>query len=101
MTEMYAPTAEFKDPSFGKSAVQQTRAQTMKKYQDLQTVFLDLRDEIVNLYSADNEHVIVEFISKGTAADKNTFELPICTIFTIENNLITKDYTYYDNFEEK
>ena len=26
--------------------------------------------------------------------------MPICTIFTIENGLITKDFTYFDNFEE-
>ena len=45
--------------------------------------------------------MIVEFISTGTAEDGSQFELPICTIFTIENGKITKDFTYYDNFNEE
>lgn len=45
------------------------------------------------------KHITVESISTGTAADGSKFELPICTIFTIENGKITKDFTYYDNFQ--
>jgi len=52
------------------------------------------------MYSSGDKHVIVEFISTGTAPDNSKFELPICTIFTIENKKITKDFTYYDNFED-
>ncbi|MBX7262129.1 MAG: nuclear transport factor 2 family protein [Chitinophagales bacterium] len=52
---------------------------------------------IVNIYHA-NEHVIVEFLSKGTAPDGMKFTLPICTIFKIKNGKIVKDFTYYDNF---
>ncbi len=46
------------------------------------------------------KHITVESISTGTAADGSKFELPICTIFTIENGKITKDFTYYDNLGE-
>jgi ketosteroid isomerase-like protein len=59
-----------------------------------------LKDEVKAVYPSGENHIIVEFISTGTAPDNSKFELPICTIFTIENGKITKDFTYYDNFEE-
>ncbi|MCV9928086.1 nuclear transport factor 2 family protein [Flavobacterium sp. LS1R49] len=101
MSEMYIPTAEFKDPSLGNGIVKQTRAEIVKKYSELNQIFPDLSDKVIQVYPSGENHVIVEFVSSGTAADDSTFELPICTIFTIENGLITKDFTYYDNFEEQ
>lgn len=98
MANMYTETADFKDPSLGKGIVKQTREQTIKKYSELSQAFPDLRDSITNIYPAGEKHIVVEFISRGTAPDKTTFELPICTIFTIEKGLISKDFTYYDNF---
>jgi predicted SnoaL-like aldol condensation-catalyzing enzyme len=98
MAKMYVPNPEFKDPSLGQGVVKQSRQQIVKKYTELAAIFPDVRDSIVNMYSSGDQHIIVEFISKGTAADKSKFELPICTIFTVENGLIAKDYTYYDNF---
>lgn len=100
MANMYAPTAEFKDPSFGTEIVLQTREEIVKKYSELNEVFADIKDEIVAVYPSGEKHIIVEFVSTGTAPDDSKFELPICTIFTIENGLITKDFTYYDNFAE-
>lgn len=101
MAEMYIPTAEFKDPSLGNGIVKQTRAEIEKKYSELNHIFPDLTDKVIQIYPSGEKHVIVEFVSSGTAEDGSTFELPICTIFTIENGLITKDFTYYDNFEEQ
>jgi hypothetical protein len=98
MANMYADSADFKDPSLGQGIVKQTRKQTIDKYSALNTVFPNIKDELVNIYPSDSNHIIVEFLSTGTAADKSTFKLPICTIFTIQNGLITKDFTYYDNF---
>lgn len=100
MAGMYSETAEFKDPSFGPGVVTQTRAQTMEKYREMREMFPDLHDEVLRVYPSGDKHLIVEFVSSGTAPDGSSFELPICTIFTIEDGLITKDYTYYDNFEE-
>ena len=97
MAALYTDTAEFKDPSFGKGIVKQTRAETVKKYKDLNAMFTNFRDSVTALYPSGDKHVTVEFISKGTAPDGTVFELPICTILTIENGFITKDYTYYDN----
>lgn len=101
MANMYAETTDFKDPSLGQGIVKQTRQQTIKKYTELINIFPDLHDQIIQTYPSGNNHIIVEFISSGIGPDKKKFELAICTIFTIENGLITKDYTYFDNFNEE
>jgi ketosteroid isomerase-like protein len=100
MAGMYVDTALFKDPSLGEGIVKQTRQETAAKYAQLNQVFPDLHDELVQLYPSGEHHVVVEFVSSGTAADSSTFTLPICTIFEFENGKITKDFTYYDNFGE-
>ncbi|MBX7243341.1 MAG: nuclear transport factor 2 family protein [Bacteroidia bacterium] len=99
MASMYAEKAEFKDPGLGTEIVTQTRKQIIEKYTGLQSEIPDVHDEILTIYPSGNQHVIVEFVSTGTAPDSSRFKLPICTIFTLENGLITKDFTYYDNFE--
>jgi ketosteroid isomerase-like protein len=100
MANMYAETAEFKDPTLGLGIVKQTRQQIIEKYRGLSEMFPDVKDKVLQIYSSGQNHIIVEFISSGTAPDSSKFELPICTIFTIENGLITKDFTYFDNFDE-
>ncbi len=64
----------------------------------VQTVF---PDQLIQMYPSGDKHIIVEFVSSGTGIDKVKFELAICTILTIENGLITKDFTYFDNFDEQ
>jgi len=100
LSELYVENAEFKDPSFGNGTVKQSKAEFVKKYTELNQVFPDLKDKVIQVYPSGDQHIIVEFVSTGTAPDHSKFELPISTIFTIENGKITKDYTYYDNFEE-
>jgi ketosteroid isomerase-like protein len=100
MAEMYADTADFKDPSLRIDIVKQTHQQTIKKYSELARIFPDLKDEVIATYPSGDKNIIVEFISTGTAPDGSKFELPICTIFTIENGKISKDFTYYDNSQE-
>jgi ketosteroid isomerase-like protein len=101
MANMYAETTDFKDPSLGQGIVKQTRQQTIEKYTELAKVFPDLHDQVIQTYLSGDNHIIVEFVSSGTGPDKVKFELPICTILTIENGLITKDFTYFDNFDEE
>ena len=101
MAKMYAETTDFKDPSLGQGIVKQTRQQTIEKYSELNKVFPDLHDQVIQIYPSGDQHIIVEFVSSGTAPDHSKFELPICTIFTIENGLIIKDFSYFDNFEEE
>lgn len=100
LSETYMENAEFKDPSFGNGIVKQSKAEFVKKYTELNQIFPDLKDSILQVYPSGDKHIIVEFVSTGTAPDQSKFELPISTIFTIEDGKITKDYTYYDNFEE-
>lgn len=101
MADLYTDPAEFKDPSLGAGIVEQTREDTVEKYRELSGIFPDLQDEIVQVYPSGDNHVIVEFVSNGTGPDGSRFELPICTIFTIINGMITKDFTYYDNFGQE
>ncbi|TXK38021.1 nuclear transport factor 2 family protein [Pontibacter qinzhouensis] len=100
LASMYSETADFKDPALGRGLVKQTREELITKYEELTHAIPDLKDEVVAMYPSGEKHIIVEFVSTGTTPDGSTFELPICTIFTIENGFITKDFTYYDNFEE-
>lgn len=99
MAALYSDVAYFKDPSLGQGIVEQTRLQTINKYTALVKQFPDLHDVVLQMYAAGEKHIVVEFESNGTAPDGVKFQIPICTIFTIENGLITKDFTYYDNFE--
>ncbi len=99
LSEMYAENAQFKDPSLGTGVVKQSKSEFVKKYSDLNQMFPDIKDNVSQIYISGN-NVIVEFVSTGTAPDQSKFELPICTIFTIENGKIIKDFTYYDNFDE-
>lgn len=100
MANMYAETTDFKDPSLGQGIVKQTRQQIVDKYSELNKVFPDLHDQVIQTYPSGDQHIIVELVSSGTAPDHSKFELPICVIFTIENGLITKDFSYFDNFNE-
>jgi len=100
MAEMYVETAEFKDPSLGSGIVKMTRAEIIAKYSELNGIFTDIHDKVIQTYPSGDKNIIVEFVSNGTAPDNSKFELPICTIFTIENGKITKDFSYFDNFEE-
>lgn len=100
MANMYMETADFKDPTLGQGIVKQTRQQTIYKYSELNKVFPNLHDQVIQIYLSGPKHIIVEFVSTGTSGNNTKFELPICMILTVENGFITKDFTYFDNFEE-
>lgn len=100
MAEMYIEQPEMKDPAYGVKNVKMTKADIVKKYSELNQMIPDVHDSVINMYHS-GDNVIVEFESSGTAPDGSKFTLPICTIFEIKNGKITKDLTYYDNFEEK
>jgi len=95
MANCYSDSALFLDPAFGKDYLKQSRSQTVAKYTLLQSVFPNIKDEIVAIYPSDNK-VIVEFISTGTLASGVVLQLPMIAVLTFENNLIVKDATYYD-----
>lgn len=99
LSNLYIDNAEFKDPTLGTGAVKQTKKDFVKKYSELNQLFPDLNDKIIQIYPSGENDIIVEFISTGSGPGNSKFELPICTIFTIKNGKITKDFTYYDNIE--
>jgi ketosteroid isomerase-like protein len=69
----------------------------VQKYSEMQKMMPDIRDSIVAVYPSGEKNVVIEFISTGTGPDGKPFALPICSILTIENGFITRDFTYYDN----
>jgi ketosteroid isomerase-like protein len=97
LSEFYADSTMLKDPAFGLLPIKQSKLDIQKKYEVLHQSITDVHDSVVKIYTA-KDHVIVEFLSRGTAPDGVTFSLPICTIFGFENGKIVEDFTYYDNF---
>ncbi|MDR2126918.1 MAG: nuclear transport factor 2 family protein [Prevotellaceae bacterium] len=97
MADMYVDNAEFKDPAVGTEIFTMTKAEIVAKYSEVGEMFPDLKDSVIETYLSGDKHIIVEFVTEGTAPDDSKMELPICTIFTIENDKITKDFSYFDN----
>lgn len=97
MADLYADSAEFKEPSSKMIPQIKSKTQLVKEYTELQKQFPDVKDSLVTLYPSGDKNVIVEFVTSATLPNKSKFQLPICSILTIENGIITKDYTYYDN----
>jgi ketosteroid isomerase-like protein len=100
IADMYIDNAEFKDPSVGTEIFTMTKQEVVAKYSELVNMFPDLKDTVIQTYPSGDRNIIVEFVTVGTAPDNSKLELPICTIFTIENGKITKDFSYYDNSQE-
>ena len=100
MADMYVEQPEMKDPAYGIKNLKMTKADIVKKYTELHQMIPDVLDNVIKIYHS-GDNVIVEFESSGTAPDGSKFTLPICTIFEIKNGKITKDLTYYDNFDEE
>jgi ketosteroid isomerase-like protein len=99
MASMYADSVQMRDPSFGSEIVTQSQTDIETKYAELAKMIPDVQDKVVAIYPS-GKNYIVEFISTGTGPDGVKFELPICTIFTIENGKIIRDFTYYDETSE-
>lgn len=97
MADLYIENAEFKEPNSKMKIHTKTKKHIVREYSELERMFPDVQDSVVSVYPSGKNNVIVEFVSKGTNPDKTKFELPICTVFTIENGKITKDFTYFDN----
>jgi len=95
MAGYYTDTASFLDPSFGTEYINQSRAEVIAKYAEMQKMFPDLHDEVVGVWPA-GDKVTVEFISTGTGPGGKKFKLPIVTVLTIRDKKIIRDATYYD-----
>ena len=96
MSEQYADSALFLDPSFGIDYVTQSRSKIADKYTQMEQLFPNIHDEVVTLF-AKGDQVAVEFVSRGSSGDSLSFILPISCVLTLRDNLIVKDATYYNN----
>ena len=94
MTDCYEDTAAFLDPSFGVESVRLTKADIVKKYEDMENQIPDIRDSVLTIM-ANEDQVWVEFISKGKINDSIQLYVPIATHFTLKNGKVIKDNTYY------
>jgi hypothetical protein len=98
MADMYIDSAEMKDPAYGLQSIKMSKAEIVKKYEELLMAVPDVHDEVIAIHCGKST-ATVEFVSSGTGPDKKKFALPICTIFTFnEQGKIISDHTYYDNF---
>ena len=98
MANMYSEEALFKSPTLGFGIHERSREEIIQEYTELSSIIPDIKDSVVSIYPAGKNNVVIEFISTGTDPSGEKFILPICTIFKIEDGLITSDFTYYDNF---
>ena len=96
MASFYDEQARFLDPSYGPGYVTRSRQQTVEHYRELEKIFPDIKDELTGVIASGNK-VVVQFLSRGTAPDGTTWQLPICTVFTLKAGKIVIDATYYDN----
>ena len=97
LSELYKDTADFKDPALGNGSFKQSKQQVATKYKQLNAFLPDINIRSITLYPSGSTNIIAEYVSSGTFPDGSKVDLPICTIFTIENGKIAKDYSYYDN----
>lgn len=96
MASCYAEDAQYLDPTYGPNFVSKTHQQIVAKYFEMQQMFPDIKDSIVEMQAVKNQ-VVVQFVSSGSSGDSIQFRLPICTVLTFANGKIVKDATYYDN----
>jgi len=92
MIEFYADSFVYESPGIRFN----TREQVLRYYREMNQVFPDIQDSVVNYYPSGNS-VVVEFVARGTAADGTKLDLPILGVLTFENGKIVRDATYYDN----
>lgn len=96
MASCYATDAQYLDPAYGPNLVSKTRQEIVAKYFEMQQMFPNIKDSIVEIQAVKNQ-VVVQFVSSGSSGDSIQFRLPICTVLTFANGKIAKDATYYDN----
>ncbi len=96
MASCYSADAQYLDPAYGQNFVSKTHQEVVAKYFEMQQMFPNIKDSIVEMQAV-NGQVVVQFVSSGSSGDSINFKLPICTVLTFANGKIVRDATYYDN----
>lgn len=86
-----AETVRYRGRATQFTDIDEPKAQFLTHYQSSLSNAKSGSIEIRQLYPAGKYHVIVEGIARGDPADST---LPICLIYTIENEHITRLYAY-------
>ena len=93
MLANYDSRAVFIDPSF--EAPVNDQSKILAHHQEMVNYFPDIHDEIKSIFAC-RDIVVVEFVAWGKGTDGRSFQLPICTVFTLRNGKVIRDATYYD-----
>lgn len=97
LSNLFADSVSLKEATGGNQIIRQSKQQCINNYRKMQQTFPQLSQHITQLYAAGTHHVIAETIAEGMATDSIQLSRSSCTIFTIENQKISRKYTYYSN----
>lgn len=98
MANFYTNPYKALDPAFGLKHVEKTHEDMLKHYGSLQEWSPNVKDSLILVEPIGKNKVLVQFVSKGNMAENNmAWELPICSILTVENGKVATDETYYDS----
>lgn len=98
--KLFADSMCIKEPDNGTQIIKKSKQQQLNKLQTMHQTFPNLSRHITQLYASGNHHVIVEAITEGLAADSSQLSQSTCTIFTVENGKISREYTYHLNLSK-
>ena len=97
LSNLFADSVSLKEAIGGSQIIRQSKQQYINNYRRMQQTFLQLSQHITQLYAAGTHHVIVEAVAEGKALNSVSLSRPSCTIFTIEHQKISREYTYHSN----
>ncbi len=95
LTKLFADSISLKEATGGSQIIRQSKQQYINRCRRMQKTFPQRSQHITQLYAAGMHHVIVEALSEEKALDSVQLSRPSCTIFTIENQKISRLYIYH------
>lgn len=98
LSNLFADSVSLKGATGGSQITRQSKQQCINNYRKMQQTFPQLSQHITQLYAAGTHHVIVETIAEGMATDSILLSRSSCTIFTIENQKISRLYIYHPTY---
>lgn len=98
LEKLFADSVSLKGATGGSQIIRQSKQRYINNYRKMQQTFPQLSQHITQLYAAGTHHVIVETIAEGMATDSILLSRSSCTIFTIENQKISRLYIYHPTY---
>ncbi|WP_084332269.1 nuclear transport factor 2 family protein [Runella limosa] len=97
LEKLFADSVSLKGATSGSQIIRQSKQRYINNCRKMHQTFPQLTQHITQLYAAGTHHVIVETMAEGMTTDSILLSRSSCTIFTIENQKISRKYTYYSN----